>query len=84
MQTISSHLHTTPAYLRGETDDPAASDIEDRLIDEIKISPIKMELMKNIAAMSDAHAAALNGLSKLDTNDLLKLEKILDVILEEK
>lgn len=84
LQTIAGHLHTTTAYLRGETDDPTPEATEGDWVDEIKISPIKMELMKNIAAMSDTHAAVLNGLSELDTNALLKLEKILDMILEEK
>lgn len=84
VELIASILNTTPAYLRGETDAPATADSEADFMAEIKISPIKMELMKKIAAMSDTHAAALDGLSGLDTDGLRKLEKIMDMILEEK
>jgi transcriptional regulator with XRE-family HTH domain len=61
LQTIANHLHTTPAYLRGETDDPAPVEYDGDSRRERVIKRIK----------------------SLSTDDLLKLEKIIDM-LEEK
>ena len=84
LQTISGHLHTTPAYLRGEIDTPEPPADEGDWVDEIKISPAKLAFAKRLAEMDDSLASALSGLPSLDTATLLKLEKILDMILEEK
>ena len=84
LQTISGHLHTTPAYLRGEIDTPEPPADEGDWVDEIKISPAKLAFAKRLAEMDDSLACALSGLPSLDTATLLKLEKILDMILEEK
>ena len=77
-------LHTTPAYLRGEIDTPEPPADEGDWVDEIKISPAKLAFAKRLAEMDDSLASALSGLPSLDTATLLKLEKILDMILEEK
>lgn len=68
LQTIANHLHTTSAYLRGETDDPAPKEIDP--IEKINASPRKRALAEKIMEM--------------DEETLLKLEKILDMILEGK
>lgn len=74
-------LRTTPEYLRGETDDPSPADSgSEEWMDEIKISPHKLAAAKTIAAMSDEGAAIINGMSKLSVEDLLKVEKIIDMI----
>lgn len=56
VQTIADALHTTSAYLTGETDDPAPADSPDELSSEEKellelyrsVSPEKQELFRNI------------------------------------
>ena len=77
-------LSTPPAYLRGEIDTPEPPADEGDWVDEIKISPAKLAFAKRLAEMDDSLASALSGLPSLDTATLLKLEKILDMILEEK
>lgn len=76
-------LHTTPAYLRGETDDPESPSTEGDWVDEIKISPAKLAFAKRLAEMDDSLASALSGLSSLDEATLLRLEKIADALLKE-
>lgn len=83
LQTISGHLHTTPAYLRGEIDDPEPPAAEGDWVDEIKISPAKLAFAKRLAEMDDGLASALSGLSSLDEATLLRLEKIADALLKE-
>lgn len=81
IETIATTLNTTPGYLRGETDDPTPADSgSEEWMDEIKISPHKLAAAKTIAAMSDEGAAIINGMSKLSVEDLLKVEKIIDMI----
>ena len=84
IEVIASILNTTPAYLRGEIDNPKPPADEGDWVDEIKISPAKLAFAKRLAEMDDSLASALSGLPSLDTATLLKLEKILDMILEEK
>ena len=84
IEVIASILNTTPAYLRGEIDTPEPPADEGDWVDEIKISPAKLAFAKRLAEMDDSLASALSGLPSLDTATLLKLEKILDMILEEK
>lgn len=82
-QTVASILNTTPAYLRGETDDPATeASTEGDWVDEIKISPAKLAFAKRLAEMDDSLASALSGLSSLDEATLLRLEKIADALLK--
>lgn len=83
LQTISGHLHTTPAYLRGEIDNPEPPADEGDWVDEIKISPAKLAFAKRLAEMDDSLASALSGLSSLDEATLLRLEKIADALLKE-
>jgi transcriptional regulator with XRE-family HTH domain len=61
LQTIANHLHTTPAYLRGETDDPAPAEYDG----------------------DSQRERVIKRITSLSTDDLLKLEKIIDM-LEEK
>lgn len=78
---VAAILHTTPEYLKGETDDPSPADSgSEEWMDEIKISPHKLAAAKTIAAMSDEGAEIINGMSKLSVEDLLKVEKIIDMI----
>ena len=75
LQTISGILHTTPAYLKGETDDPKLPGEPETWtvpswVGEIKKDPRKEGIMQRIAGMK--------------VEDLLKLEKIMDMILGEK
>ena len=83
IEVIASILNTTPAYLRGETDDPEPPTAEGDWVDEIKISPAKLAFAKRIAEMDDSLASALSGLSSLDEATLLRLEKIADALLKE-
>lgn len=57
-------LHTTPEYLRGETDDPSMPEAD--WVTEIKKDPRKEGLMKRLAEM--------------DVETLLKIEKIIDML----
>ena len=61
---IARNLHTTPEYLRGETDDPSVP--ESDWTAEIKKDPRKESLMKRLAEM--------------DVETLLKIEKIIDML----
>lgn len=58
---IAAELHTTPEYLRGETDDPAPSD---DYLREIEKSPLKRDFMKQVASMSDSDILAIANLLK--------------------
>jgi hypothetical protein len=58
---IAEQLHTTPAYLRGETDDPAPAEYDG----------------------DSQRERVIKRITSLSTDDLLKLEKIIDM-LEEK
>lgn len=62
---IADILHTTPEYLRGETDDPVVKEGS-----AFGGDPEREKIAKKIMSLS--------------TEDLQKLEKILDMILEEK
>ncbi len=85
IEAIAAILRTTPEYLKGETDDPSPADSgSEEWMDEIKISPHKLAAAKTIAAMSDEGAAIINGMSKLSVEDLLKVEKIIDMIKQER
>ena len=53
IEVIASILNTTPAYLRGETDDPAPVRAEPI---KISTSPTKQELIDAISYMSDEQA----------------------------
>lgn len=53
VEVIASILNTTPAYLRGDTDDPAP--VRSEAI-KISTSPTKKELIDAINAMSDEQA----------------------------
>lgn len=66
LQTIANHLHTTSAYLRGETDVPVPQGIDPT--ETINASPRKRALAEKIM--------------KMDEDTLLKLEKIIDMLLE--
>lgn len=61
LQTISKVLHTTPEYLKGETDDPA---LADDYMSEIEKSPLKRDFVKRVAAMSDSDILAIANLLK--------------------
>lgn len=65
IEVIASILNTTPAYLRGETDDP---------------EPVWSEAIKNASPRKQKLAEAIMN---MDEKTLEKLEKILDMILEE-
>ncbi len=65
-ELAANALRTTPAYLRGETDDPA---------------PVRAEEIKNA---SPRHQRVAKKIMSMDENKLEKLERILDMILEEK
>ena len=52
-ELAANALHTTPAYLRGETDDPAPVRAEPI---KISTSPTKQELIDAISYMSDEQA----------------------------
>lgn len=64
ISAIANILHTTPEYLRGETDDPSA--LESDWVAEIKKDPRKEGLMKRLA--------------KMDDETRLKIEKIIDML----
>ena len=81
LDKIATILHTTPEYLKGETDDPTPADSgSEEWMDEIKISPHKLAAAKTLAAMSEEGAAIINGMSQLSVEDLLKVEQIIDMI----
>lgn len=63
-QAIANILHTTPEYLRGETDDPSVPEAD--WVTEIKKDPRKEGLMKRLA--------------KMDVETLLKMLKIEEII----
>ncbi len=83
VEVIASILNTTPAYLRGEIDDPEPPAAEGDWVDEIKISPAKLAFAKRLAEMDDSLASALSELSSLDEATLLRLEKIAAALLKE-
>lgn len=75
LDIIAKALHTTPAYLKGETDDPKLPGEPETWtvpswVGEIKKDPRKEGIMQRMAGMK--------------VEDLLKLEKIMDMILGEK
>lgn len=72
---LAQALHTTPAYLKGETDDPKLPGEPEtwtvpNWVGEIKKDPRKEGIVQRMAEMK--------------VEDLLKLEKIMDMILGEK
>ena len=75
MQCFAELLSTTPAYLKGETDDPKLPGEPEtwtvpNWVGEIKKDPRKEGIMQRMVGMK--------------AEDLLKLEKIMDMILGEK
>lgn len=68
IEIIASILNTTPAYLRGETDDPAPPEFD--WAEAIKKDPVKAAIARRILEM--------------DMDSLLKLEKLIDIVAEQK
>ena len=58
IEVIASILNTTPAYLRGETDDPA-QEVKNK---ETPITPTVQELIDEVYGMTDNEAAAILSL----------------------
>ena len=98
LETIADILHTNSAYLRGETDNPEG--IQDMLVrlqrdknryffdensskDDLEVMTRSMSINSNLRGDVEK-AKIIERISSLDTATLLKLEKILDMILEEK
>ncbi len=77
LDIIAKQLHTTPEYLRGETDDPSPIKTDGDWVDEIKISPAKLALAKQIAEMSETHAEVLSGLSKFNEEEIRAVARAL-------
>lgn len=99
LKQFAELLSTTPAYLRGETDDPDAPHIVFKVVPDIKSTHYDLDasvslenakimnhlftIQRNVQDDSEK-AKIIERISSLDTATLLKLEKILDMILEEK
>lgn len=77
IEVIAFILNTTPAYLRGETDDPEPPAAEGDWVDEIKISPAKLACAKQIARLSDAHAEVMSGLFEFNEEDIRAVARAL-------
>lgn len=77
IEVIASILNTTPAYLRGEIDDPEPPAAEGDWVDEIKISPAKLAFAKQIARLSDAHAEVMSGLFEFNEEDIRAVARAL-------
>lgn len=77
VEVIASILNTTPAYLRGETDNPEPPAAEGDWVDEIKISPAKLACAKQIARLSDAHAEVMSGLFEFNEEDIRAVARAL-------
>lgn len=76
-ELAANALHTTPAYLRGEIDDPEPPAAEGDWVDEIKISPAKLACAKQIARLSDAHAEVMSGLFEFNEEDIRAVARAL-------
>ncbi|MGM9683228.1 MAG: helix-turn-helix domain-containing protein [Eubacteriales bacterium] len=59
INAIAKELHTTPEYLKGETDD---SKSEESTIIVINKSPVKRRLLDRIATMNDDDVQAIENL----------------------
>lgn len=70
-------LSTTPAYLRGEIDNPVPPAADGDWVDEIKISPAKLACAKQIARLSDAHAEVMSGLFEFNEEDIRAVARAL-------
>ena len=57
-ESVAEALHTTPAYLRGETDDPAAQDKNEKA----SLTPTVQELINEVYGLTDNEAAAFLAL----------------------
>lgn len=91
---VANTLRTTPAYLKGETNDPSIPEADterykryDRLMEAnkeyAKTFPYAQQLIEKIKA-DPQKMAIFERLADMDVETLLKIEKIIDMIKEGK
>ena len=78
VEVIASILNTTPAYLRGETDDPMDKEAsEDDWVYLIKINPKLLGLVKNIVSMSDEHVELMKHISDMSEDEAAMFKRVI-------
>lgn len=98
LAVIADFLYTTVEYLKGETDDPEGKQAaletyrhargayyfdENSSKDDLEVMTRSISINSNLRGDVEK-AKIIERISSLDTATLLKLEKIIDMILEEK
>jgi transcriptional regulator with XRE-family HTH domain len=77
-ELAANALRTTPAYLRGETDDPETRVSQVIWPDKIQKSPAKLAMANKLLEMSEGDAQIYVGLYNMDIESINSIRQLLD------
>lgn len=78
LKQFAELLSTTPAYLRGETDDPETRVSQVIWPDKIQKSPAKLAMANKLLEMSEGDAQIYVGLYNMDIESINSIRQLLD------